>query len=62
MDSDCSLEPDGSRREVKLSHHPVALAVFQGKPLPRGTLQSTELPWDPRETATTKGTLGNTLT
>lgn len=59
--TDCFLEPDGSRCGMKLSHHPVALAVFQGKPLSRGALQSAELPWDPRENATTKGTLGNAL-
>lgn len=57
-DSDCALEPDGSRCRVRLSHHSAALAVFQAQLLSRGTLQSAELPWDPQEIATTKGTLG----
>lgn len=56
--SESALEPDGSRCEVRLSHHPAALAVFQAQLLSRGTLQSAELPWDPREIATTEGTLG----
>lgn len=54
----CTLELDGSRCGVRLSHHPAALAVFRAQLLSRGTLQSAELPHNPQEIATTKGTLG----